>query len=389
MIEKNLNLAKIKAYDDIKRMIRFLQEEQETVQGIPNKREFFRKNIESIYENNFKGKLAIEEFESIIFDVCIANTLVAGGLNEAQINKKIEDTVLMFNIRNKDLISEKISMAVASDSRMRGRIKALVENKYKEIVSPIIGEMVRELIQNREVDSREIIASVQKERFDLDTLTISKIYSKELKVYRDSHRELFKKEMETRRRFGTGDEFKQDFAVPGAKTAVDKMNIILGKEKKRKEEFLASIGDIAFKLSETYLDDNTRVFVHSADYKQNRIIVISYAQEGEIDNVSILFESNTGKQGGEFFFDLGELQALDEKLTPTFIKGKLAIFSKVIGVPGILEAIWFLNNTLTAERKLPFKTIEFIQDSFLVYLEGIETEIHKTTVQQAIQGPLK
>ena len=386
MTDRNLNLAKIKAYDDIKRMIRFLQEEQETVQGIQNKREFFRKNIESIYENNFKGKLAIEEFESIIFDICISKTLVAGELNEAQINKKIEDTVLMFNIRNKELISEKISLAVANDSRMRGRIKAMVDAKYKEIVSPIISGMIKESIQNRETDSREIIASVKNERYDLDTLTISKIFSKELKAYRDSHRELFKKEMETRRRFGTGEEFKQDFAVPGAKTAVDRMNIILSKEKKRKEDFLVSIGDIAFKLSETYLDDNTRVFVHTADFKQNRIIVISYAQEGEIDNVSILFESSISKQSSEFFFDLGELQALDEKLTPTFIKGKLGLFSKVLGVSGILEAIWFLCNVLTSERKLPFKTVEFIQDSFLVYLEGIETEIYRATIQQAIQG---
>ena len=111
MAERSLSLAKIRAYDDIKRMIKFLQEEQESIDGAGKKRQFFRKNIETIFENNFKGKLPIEEYESIIFDICIAKTLILGDTHEGKIAKKIEDSILQCNIRNKDLISEKISMA--------------------------------------------------------------------------------------------------------------------------------------------------------------------------------------------------------------------------------------------------------------------------------------
>ncbi|MFC1554362.1 hypothetical protein ACFL7D_06990 [candidate division KSB1 bacterium] len=386
MADRNLNLAKIKAFDDIKRMIRFLQEEQEAIQGTAKKREFFRKNIETIYESNFKKKIPIEEFESIIFDICISRTLIMSDINEAIVSKKIEDAILTFNIRNKSLISEKIALAVANDPRAKGRIKALVENKYKEVVTPIISVMIKELIPNKEIDSREIIVEVKKERFDLDTVTISKIFSKELKAYQELNRDAYKRDLDMKRRFGKGADIKRDGRAPGAKTPVEKMNMIVSREKKRKEEFITTLEEIVFKLSETYLDDNTRVFVHSANYKRKRIVIISYAQEGEIDNVSILFENEQGKQGGEFFFDLGELQALDENVTSPFIKSKLGLFSKVLGVPAILEAIWFLSNVLTADRKLPFKSVEFIQDSFLVYLEAIETEIYKKTVQQAIGG---
>jgi len=226
---------------------------------------------------------------------------------------------------------------------------------------------------------------VQKERFELDTVSISKIFSKELKNFQAKHGSSVKRDL-AMRRMGKGDEIKRDSRAPGAKTAVEKMNIIVTREKKRKEEFIISIGDIAFKLSETYLDDATRVFVHTADYKTKRVVIISYAVEGEIDNVSILFESAQGQQGGEFFFDLGELQALDDKVTPTFLKSKLGLFSKGLGVPGVLEVIWFLSNVLDAERKLPFKTVEFIEETLLVYLQSIETDIYKSTVQEAIQG---
>ena len=68
MTKQSLNIAKIKAYDDIKRMVRFLQEEQAALDKSVNKREFFRKNLETIYDTNFKNKIPIEEFESIIFD---------------------------------------------------------------------------------------------------------------------------------------------------------------------------------------------------------------------------------------------------------------------------------------------------------------------------------
>ena len=91
-------------------------------------------------------------------------------------------------------------------------------------------------------------------------------------------------------------------------------------------------------------------------------------------------------KGEEFFFDLSELHTLDEKVTPAFIKNKLGLFSKVLGVAGVLEAIWFLNNVLTTERKLPFKTVEYIQDCFLIYFDEIESEIYKMTVSEAIHG---
>ncbi|MCH7781982.1 hypothetical protein IID62_02845 [candidate division KSB1 bacterium] len=385
MAERSLSLAKIRAYDDIKRMIRFLQEEQESIDGANKKRHFFRKNIETIFENNFKGKLPIEEYESIIFDICIAKKLILGDTNEAKIGKKIEDAILHCNIRNKELISEKISMAVADDPRTKARIKAIVESKYREIVTPLVSVMVRDLIPEKEIDSREIIARVKEERYDLDTVSISKIFTKELKIYQEKNRGSLKRDFEMKRRLGKSGDLKQDSRAPGAKTNVEKMTIIVNREKERKEKYVATLSDIAFKLSETYLDDNIRVFVHTSDYKKMRILIISYAQEGEIDNVSILFEPAQGSKGSEFFFDLGELNALDEKVTPTFIKSKLGLFSRVLSVNDVLEVIWFLTNVLKVERKLPLKSVEFIQDSFLIYLETIETEIHKATVQKAIR----
>ena len=386
MAPKSISLAKIKAYDDIKRMIRFLQEEQQSVEGTAKKRAFFRKNIESIYENNFKNKIPVDEYESIIFDICISKTLIMGDTDENKIHRKIEDAILQYNIRSKTLISDKISMAVASDPRAKGKVKALVDKHYKDIISPLVNNMIRELIPDPEVDSREIITTVQKERYELDTVSITKLFSKELKIYQAKHGDKLRRDLELKRRMGKGADIKRDSRAPGAKTAVEKMNIIVSREKKRKEEFIASIGNVAFKLSETYLDDNTRVFVHSTDYKNKRMIIISYAIEGEIDNVSILFESAHGQKGEEFFFDLGELQAIDEKVTPTFLKSKLGLFSKGLGVPDALEVIWFLTNVLTSEKKLPFKSVEFIQDTLLVYLEAIETDIYKAAVQQAIQG---
>ena len=385
MAEKSVSLAKIKAYDDIKRMIKFRNEEQESIEGTIKKRAFYRKNIDSIYENNFKNKIPINEYESIIFDICIAKTLIMGDTDENKIRKKIEDTVMTFNIRSKDLIAEKVSMAVANDPRTKGRVKALVDSKYKDIVSPLVSDMIKELIPNQEIDSRKIISTVQKERFELDTVSISKLFTKELKAFQAQHGSKVKSDL-AMRRMGKGNDIKRDSRAPGAKTAVEKMSIVVSREKKRKEDFINSIGDIAFKLSETYLDNVTRVFVHTADYKTKRIVIISYAVEGEIDNVSILFESAQGQQDGEFFFDLGELQSLDDKVTPTFLKSKLGLFSKGLGVPGVLEVIWFLSNVLDAERKLPFKTVEFIEETLLVHLESIETGIYKATVQEAIQG---
>jgi len=259
----------------------------------------------------------------------------------------------------------------------------MVDTKYKEIVTPLIAGTIRELIPNKEIDSREIIVTVKRERYDLDTVSISKIFSKELKAYQEKNRDRFKRDIEMKRRFGRSPEIKRDRRAPGAKTQAEKMNIIIEREKKRKKEFISSLGAITFKLTETYLDDNIRVFVHTANYKQKRIVLISYALGGEIDNVSILFESTRGK-GGEFFFDLSELHALDEKVTHAFIKNKLGLFSSVLGVAGILEAIWFLSNVMTSERKLPFKTVEYIQDCFLVYFVEIESEIYKMTVNEAI-----
>ncbi len=51
---------------------------------------------------------------------------------------------------------------------------------------------------------------------------------------------------------GKGADIKRDSRAPGAKTAVEKMNLIVSREKNRKEDFIQSIGEIAFKLSETY-----------------------------------------------------------------------------------------------------------------------------------------
>lgn len=387
MAEKNLNLAKIKAYDDIKRMLQFLNEEQESIKGTANKWEFYRMNIETIYDNVFKNKIPVVEYESIIFDICIGKTLIMGDTNENKIYRKVEEAILRYNIRCKDLISEKISLSIGSDPRARGLIKGIVDAKYKEIVTPLIAGTIRDLIPNKEIDSREIIATVKKERYDLDTVTISKIFSKELKAYQEKNRDRFKRDREMKRRFGKTAEIKRDTRAPSAKTHAEKMNIIIEREKKRKKEFISSLGAIMFKLTETYLDDNTRVFVHTAKYKQKRIVIISYALEGEIDNVSILFESTHGK-GEEFFFDLSELHVLDEKVAPTFIKNKLGLFSKVLGVAGILEAIWFLNSVLTSERKLPFKTVEYIRDCFLIYFDEIESEIYKMTVNKAIHGKI-
>ncbi|MFC1730339.1 hypothetical protein ACFL6I_08375 [candidate division KSB1 bacterium] len=386
MSQKSLNIAKIKAYDDIKRMVRFLQEEQASLDKNVNKREFFRKNLETIYDTNFKKKLPIEEFESIIFDICVAKTLIMGDINEANLYRKIEDTIMQYNIRSKNLIAEKISMAVADDPRMRTKIKALAENKYKDIVTPIVADMIRVLIPDKEIDSREIIARVQEDRYDLDTVSISKIFSKELKLYQEKHKDAFKRDLELKRRMGKGDDIKRDSRAPGGKTPVEKMTMIVERENKRKEEFIKAVEDVEFKLGETFLDDNTRVFVHEATYKQKRLVIISYALEGEIDNVSLLFENVSGsKQGEEFFFDLGELQAIDEKVKPSFIKSKLGLFSRMLGVSRTLEAIWFLAVVLSVDRKLPIKTVEFVQDSFLAFLEEIETDIHKRTVQDALQ----
>ncbi|MFC1555865.1 hypothetical protein ACFL67_02170 [candidate division KSB1 bacterium] len=387
MVKRSLNIAKIKAYDDIKRMVRFLQEEQAALDKNVNRREFFRKNIETIYETNFKNKLPVEEFESIIFDICIAKSLIMGDTNEGKLIKKIEESVLQYNIRNKDLISEKISIAVSDDPRSRSQVKALVEKRYKDIVTPIISDIVKGLIPNKEIDSREIISRVKEEGFDLDTVSISKIFTKELKEYQQKNKEAFKRDLNLKRRFGQGEEIKRDSRAPGAKTPVEKMTMIVEREKKAKEDFFRQIEDIEFKLGETFLDDNTRVFVHEATYKQKRLVIISYALEGEIDNVSLLFESvSSGKQGEEFFFDLGELQSLEDAVLPTFIKSKLGLFSKMLGVARTLEAIWFLSTVLTVEKKLPIKTVEFIQDTFLGFLEEIETDMHKKTVQDALKS---
>jgi len=386
MTKQSLNITKIKAYDDIKRMVRFLQEEQAALDKSVNKREFFRKNLETIYDTNFKNKIPIEEFESIIFDICIAKSLIMGDTNEAKLYRKIDDAILQCNIRNKEIIAEKISMAVADEPKKRAQVKAIVGNKYKDIITPIISEMVRNLIPNAEIDSREIISRVKEERYDIDTVSISKIFSKELKEYQKKHKDAFRRDLEMKRRFGKGEDIKRDSRAPGAKTPVEKMSIIVNREKKRKEEFISALADIDFKLGETFLDDNTRVFVHESSYKKKRLVIISYALEGEIDNVSLLFESVGGKQGEDFFFDLGELQSLDDKLIPSFIKSKLGVFSKMLGVSGILEAIWFLTTVLSVDRKLPIKTVEFIQDTFLLFLEEIETDIHKRTVQEAIQN---
>ncbi len=94
--------------------------------------------------------------------MCIAKTLIMNDTNEAKIKKKIEESLLMYNIHSKDLIAEKISTAGADDPRTKGRVKAIVDSRYKDIVSPLISDMIRELIPNQEVDSREIISTVQK-----------------------------------------------------------------------------------------------------------------------------------------------------------------------------------------------------------------------------------
>ncbi len=385
MAEGGLNIAKIKAYDDLKRMIRFLQEEQESIEGAGKKREFFRKNIETIYESNFQKKIPIEEFESMIFDICIAKSLIMGDTNEDKLRKKVHDSLLHYNIRSKTLIADKLSMAVADDPRKKGQVKVVVENSYRDIVSPIIADIVRKLIPKKDVDSREIISIVKEEGYEVDTVTISKIFSKELKAYQDQFKDKARRDLDMKRRFGRGEDIKRDSRAPGAKTPVEKMNLIVSREKKKKEEFIDSLSDIQFKLGETFLDDNTRVFVHTSDFKQKKIIIISYAVEGDIDNVSLLFENAQGKQGDEFFFDLSELQGIDEKVINTFIKSKLGVFGKVLGVPRVLEAIWFLTTVLSTERKLPLKTVEFIDNVFLSYLQDIETNIYKTAVQQAIQ----
>lgn len=389
MGESSLNIAKIKAYDDLKRMVKFLQEEQDSIDGSANKREFFRKNLETIFESNFKSKILVEEFESMIFDICISKTLIMGNLSEDKLRKNVYDSVLHFNIRNKNLISEKLAMAVADDPRQKGRVKALVETTYREVVLPIMSDIIKKLIPKKDIDSREIIAIVKKERYDIDTVTISKTFSKELKIYHESNQGARKNPAEMKRRFGSGrvDNIKRDSRAPGAKTAVEKMNLVVNREKKKKDEFIRLVEGIQFKLGETFLDDNTRVFVHNADFKQKKIIIISYALEGEIDNVSLLFEDSTGnKHGEEFFFDLGELEAIDEKVMPAFVKSKLGIFTKALGVKRTLEAIWFLLNVLTVERKLPLKTVEFMENAFLHHLEDIETGIYKAAVQQAIQS---
>ena len=100
----------------------YYQEEQESIEGAAKKRAFFRKNLGSIYENNFKGKIPINDYESIIFDVCIAKTPIMDDTNEAKIKKKIEESLLMYNIHSKDLIAEKISTAGADDPRTKGRV---------------------------------------------------------------------------------------------------------------------------------------------------------------------------------------------------------------------------------------------------------------------------
>jgi len=242
MAEKNLNLAKIKAYDDIKRMIHFLHEEQESIKGAANKREFFRMNIETIYENVFKNKIPVEEYESIIFDICIGKTLIMGDTSENKIYRKIEEAILRYNIRSKDLISEKISLSVASDPRTRGRIKGMVDTRYKEIVTPLIAGTIRELIPNKEIDSREIIAAVKRERYDLDTVSISKIFSKELKAYQEKNRDRFKRDIEMKRRFGRSPEIKRDRRAPGAKTQAEKMNILSkGRKNVKKSLYLLSV----------------------------------------------------------------------------------------------------------------------------------------------------
>ncbi len=184
--------------------------------------------------------------------MCIAKTLIMDDTNEAKIKKKIEESLLMYNIHSKDLIAEKISMAGADDPRTKGRVKAIVDSRYKNIVSPLISDMIRELIPNQEVDSREIISTVQKERYELDTVSISKLFSKELKAYQAKRGNKLKHDLEVKRRMGKGADIKRDSRAPGAKTAVEKMNLIVSREKNRKEDFIQSIGEIAFKLSETY-----------------------------------------------------------------------------------------------------------------------------------------
>jgi hypothetical protein len=386
MPDGRLNIAKIKAFDDIKKMIRFLQEEQADLNKGANKREFFRKNIEAIYELNFKNKIPIEEYESIIFDVCIAKTIMMGENDEKKLLRKIDDAVLQYNILNKGLLAEKFSMAGADDSRRRTLIRATVEKRYKEIVSPLISEIIRTLLPNKEIDSREIISIVKNKRFEIDTVSISKIFSYELKDYQRKHPTQFQRDVEIKRRIGKRPAVKKENQESKTKTIEQKMDMIVHKEKKRKMDFINSLSDIEFTLGETFLDNITRVFVHQAVYKQKRLSVISYALEGEIDNVSLVFENLGNKQqGGEFFFDLGELQVYNKEVLSNFIKNKLGLFSKMLGVQRILEATWFLLSVLSAKRKLPLKTVEFIKNTFLIYVEEISGDILQKTIQQEMQ----
>jgi len=241
------------------------------------------------------------------------------------------------------------------------------------------------LIPNKDIDSREIIARVKNEGYDIDTVSISKLFTKELKSYQEKYEDAYKRDLLIKKRLGKGTEIKRKVNAPPAEPAEVKMHQIREREKTRKREFINTLADIEFSLGETFMDDNTRVFVHQAAYKRKRLVIISYALEGRIDRVSLLFESTGGKQSEEFFFDLSELQGYNEKVIPSFIKSKLGFFSKMLGVPGTLETIWFLTSILSVKRKLPIKTVEFIQNTFLIHLKEIEADLHNMIIQQAMQ----
>lgn len=380
-------IAKIQAFGEVKKAIQLLLVEIDTLSDEHKKRDYLRKKIEDRFKELFQEKLSIEEYESIIFDIFLAKNISMGDNQMRTIERVVYEAIYSFNIRNKKLMNEKINLVIAADPKKKAQITKAIEEKYKEIVSTFIREIVKKYFNQGVFDRREILQLIKKERYELDNVTISKIFTQESLPFQDRIRSQLKEELAARRakRAESGKKLKE--LVPTARTPQQILEMTIEKEKKRKEEFIANYCyNFAFECTENYIDGDVRVFVHSGAFNERIINVISHAYEGEIIKVSLFFENPTGKKQEEIFVDIDEVRDLEkweEKLE--FVKRKVNVLQKFFKLETPQEIIWLLSNVLTEECNLPFKTFEHLSFYFIEILRDLESALQKLLIQKALK----
>jgi len=384
-------ITKIQTYSEVKKAVRLLLVEIETISNEHKKRDFLRKKIEERYKELFQDKITIEEYESIIFDLFLTKNISMGENQMHSVEKVVYEAIYSFNIRNKKLINEKINLIIASDPKKKAQINRTIEEKYKEIVSEFIKEIIRKYFNQGIFNRREILQLIKKERYDLDNVTISKIFTQEALPYQDKIRTELKEELAQRRakRAESGKKLKE--MMPTAKTPQQVLEMTLEREKKRKEEFIAkNCYAFTFECTENYIDGDVRVFVHSGSFNERVINVVSHAYEGEIIKVSLFFEHPGAKKPEEIFIDIDEIRDIEkweEKVE--HVKRKANVLQRFFKLESPQEIIWLLTNVLTEDCNLPFKTVEFLTFYFIELLRDLESALNKYVIQKAIHKKSK